>query len=133
MSIKRLNLRFLVPAFLAALLLTTVGCGGSKQDVKPPTDKIANVELAVARARDADAPEHAPLELKLAEDNLVEAKAALGQEKYLEAERAAEKALVDAMLAETKSRSALAKDKAKELRESIEVLRNEIQRARQKF
>ncbi len=109
---------------LAGTLLMS-GCGSA---VKPPTEKIANAELAISRAHDSNAKTLAPIELRKAEDNLQKAKAAMKTEELEKARRFAEKALLDATLAETKAESETARQAAKQMRESIETLRQETRR-----
>ncbi len=109
---------------LGGILLIS-GCGGA---VKPPTEKIANAELAISRAQDSNAKTLAPIELRQAEDNLQKAKAAMKTEELEKARRFAEKALLDATLAETKAESETARQAAKQMRESIETLRQETRR-----
>ncbi len=45
---------------------------GSCASDKKPTEKLANADLAVQRAREANAINYAPLELRMAEDKLEE-------------------------------------------------------------
>ncbi|MCK5524441.1 MAG: DUF4398 domain-containing protein [Thiomargarita sp.] len=108
---------------LGGILLIS-GCSA----VKPPTEKIANAELAISRAQDSNAKTLAPIELRQAEDNLQKAKAAMKTEELEKARRFAEKALLDATLAETKAESETARQAAKQMRESIETLRQETRR-----
>lgn len=68
-----------------------------------PHREIVVAEQAVDRAIEADAVDHAPLELQLARDRLEKAKEAMNEEEYTEARRLAEKAAADAKLASAKS------------------------------
>lgn len=112
-----------MPVLVGALLIS--GCGTTKQ---PPIEKIANAELAINRAVDGNAREFAPLELRSAQDNLQNANEFVQNEEYEKAARFAEQALLDATLAETKAEKAMATQAAKEMRDSIETLRQEINR-----
>ncbi len=112
----------LVPVVLIALLAT--GCASTKL---PPPD-LSAPRLAVAEAEQAGASEVAPLELRSARQKLEQAEQAAEEDDYREARFFAEKALVDAELAEAKARSATAQAAVDELRESIRVLREEIER-----
>ncbi|RJP94380.1 MAG: DUF4398 domain-containing protein [Desulfobacteraceae bacterium] len=94
---------------------------------KPPVAKVAAVETAIIQARENIAATYAPLELKLAIDKLSQAKALMKQKDYLPAGRLLDEALVDAQLAEAKSRSQLKKIRAAELQDSIDALHKEIE------
>lgn len=112
------------------LLITMFVSGGiaTAKDVAP-IEKIATVEKAIEVARESNATIHAPLELKLAEDKLKTAKAAIKEDEFEQARRLADEALIDAKLAEAKSRSEKAKKLSQEMRNSIDTLRHEIERS----
>jgi len=110
---------------LIGVIFGLTGCGNS---IKPPTEKIANAELAISRAQDNNAKDFAAIELRQAQDNLQKAKQAIQDEEYEKAARLAEQALMDASLAETKAESAKASKAAKEMRESVETLQQELER-----
>ena len=101
-----------------------IGCS----TVRPPDENVAKAELAVREANQTKAQQYSPLELQLARDNLEKATKAMKDEDYVQARRLADKALVDAQLAETKASTEEAKRVANELRESLETLRREINR-----
>jgi len=111
----------------ALVLLFLIGCA-SKGVV--PTEAISGAEIAIKSAEGSDAAAYAPLELKIAEDKLNAARAAVEKEEYKKAERLAEEALTDARLAEAKTRSEKARKTAAEIRETLETLRQEIGRGR---
>ncbi|MBS3756988.1 MAG: DUF4398 domain-containing protein [Desulfobacterales bacterium] len=104
--------------------LILVGCGGANSDALQRD--IARAEMAINEAREADASEYAPLELKLARDNLQNARKAFAGKGYDEARRFVEKALMDAKLAEAKARTEKTKQTAQQLRENIETLEQEL-------
>lgn len=110
-------------ASLAALLFAA-GCAS----VPAPTEQMALSRSAVSEAQSAGAPEFAPVEFRSAQAQLEEARTAFQRENYLAARRLAERAEVDAKLAETKARSAKANRAVAELRHGVEVLREEIER-----
>ena len=85
------------------------GCGLAMK--KPPAsiEKIANAELALAKAQDSNAPRLAPQEWFLAQQKLQKAQQALQQENDAKAIRLAEQALVDAQLAEAKAELEMAR------------------------
>ena len=101
-----------------------IGCS----TVRPPDENVAKAELAVREANQTKAQQYSPLELQLARDNLEKATKAMKDEDYVQARRLADKALVDAQLAETKASTEEAKRVANEIRESLETLRREINR-----
>ena len=104
--------------------LILIGCGGANSDALQRD--IARAEMAINEAREADASEYAPLELKLARDNLQNARKAFAGKEYDQARRFVEKALMDAKLAEAKARTEKTKQTAQQLRESIETLEQEL-------
>ena len=102
----------------------TVGCSTPRK----PAQEIEKADLAIQSANTTSAPTDAPLELQLAREKSEKAKVALEQENYVLARRYAEQAQVDAQLAEAKSESETARTTARELEQTIEVLRNEADR-----
>lgn len=105
--------------------LVLAGCAS----IPPPHDQMGRTESALGSADEAGAREYAPLELRDAQKKYENAKVAMDQEDYLGARRLAEEAEVDATLAEVTARSAKARKSAEEIRESIRLLREEINRA----
>jgi len=101
-----------------------MGCAGTAV----PTEKIANAERAISSARDSNAIVNAPLDLRLSEDKLVEAKAAIAKEEYEKAARLADEAALDADVARARTRAVNAKKISSEMRESIDAMRKEIER-----
>jgi len=106
------------------LIICIIGCASPPN----PIDKISNVEMRINQAREGDANEYAPLELKLASDKLIEAKVLYETKNYEQARYKANEALVDVELAEAKTRSEKTKKLAKEMQDSINVFRQEIDR-----
>ena len=105
-----------------------VGISGCAGNGKVPSEQIANTEKTIGAARDSNATVHAPLELKLADEKLQAAKAAVDKKEYDQARRLLEEAQVNADLANAKSGSTKARQVAKEMRDSINALRQEIER-----
>jgi len=105
-----------------------VGISGCAGNEKVPPEQIANTEKTIGEARDSNATVHAPLELKLADEKLQAAKAAVDKKEYDQARRLLEEAQVNADLANAKSGSTKARQVAKEMRDSINALRQEIER-----
>lgn len=113
-----------VSFFSLSLLLATLSCA----TVAPPTDTIRAAEKAIDEATQADAQPYARLDLHLARENLTKARALVDEERYVEARRLAERALVEAELAHAKANSANAQRNADEIREHVATLRREIDR-----
>lgn len=113
----------LLPALACGLLL--VGCGVS---LPPPTGALSQAELAVMQASSSGAAElgHAPL--RLAREKLDSAKQAMAGKDYLTAGRLAEQARVDAQTAEAQAMTQTAKQAAAEMRTSIDLLRQDLER-----
>ncbi len=110
---------------LAVLLAVgTVGCSTPRK----PAQEIEKAELAIQSANTTSAPSDAPLELQLAREKTEKAKVALRNDNYEQAQRYAEQAQVDAQLAEAKAESETALESARELEQTIEVLREEAER-----
>ena len=109
---------------LLSVALVAAGCAGT-----PPTEKVEVAEAAVQQADTSGAAEQAALELRLAREKLERARVAMADERYVAARRLAEQAQVDALLAEAKAQSAEALERAREMRDSIESLRGEAERA----
>ncbi|MEM1042249.1 MAG: DUF4398 domain-containing protein [Bacteroidota bacterium] len=115
-----------VPSLVLALALVTAGCAGSK--LPPPN--LSTAQNAIAEADESGASEAAPLALRNARQKLDQAEQAVEREDYGQARYLADQAQVDAELAEARARSATAMAAVDELRESIRVLREEINRSR---
>jgi Domain of unknown function (DUF4398) len=98
------------------------------ESTPPPRNAIAQAEEAISRAKARDAAEHAPLQLRQAEDKLAEARAAArDDDEYGTARRLAEQAEVDAQLALAESEEAQAKENFDELSRTVRALEEEIQ------
>jgi len=89
--------------------------------------QVSQAELAVQQASKSKAPEYASLELYTAREQLAGAQEAMHKKEYSEARRWAERALVNAQLAETKAEAEQTRRAAAELRQSIEALRHEAE------
>jgi len=102
-----------------------MGCAGK---VAVPNEKVANAERAISSARESNAIVNAPLDLRLSEDKLSQAKDAIAKEEYEKAESLADEAIIDADVARAKTRAVKAKKISSEMRESIDSMRMEIER-----
>jgi len=101
---------------------------GACASTKPPTQQLTQLETSIKQAEQVGAENYAPLELREARKKLEKAREMVSQEKYEEAELVAEKAMVDAELAQIKTLSSKSQQAVDQLRESIRVLQEEIQK-----
>ena len=106
-------------------LLALTACAPAMQ---PPTSQMALAQSAVDKATSAGAYEYAPLELKMAQDKVEQAKTAMNAKDYVKAERLLEQAEIDAQLAEAKSSTTKSQKAVDSLQQGIDLLREEIQR-----
>jgi hypothetical protein len=122
------KMRFSVEVIIVLVFFCGLLLGSCASKGVAPVEKISTAEKAIDVARESNATTSAPLDLKLAEDKLNEAKAAINEEEFEKANRLVDEALINANLAEAKSRSEKAKKLAQEMRDSIDTLRREIER-----
>lgn len=97
----------------------------------PPNQKLTETDMVIQAAQAAGGSEFAPLEMREASRKLDLARDAVKNKQYIQAERLADEARVDAELAHVKAQSAKAQIAAADLRESIRVLQEEIRRSTQ--
>jgi len=112
------------------LLLLCGAMGLSSCAGKPPAATVSQVsqaELAVQQASQSKAPEYASLELYTAREQFASAQEAMHKKEYTQARRWAERALVNAQLAEAKADAEQTRRAAAELQQSIEALRREAE------
>lgn len=115
--------RMVWPLALAAIFALSA-CGTPRK----PIESVSKAEMAVEKADSAKAAEHAPLELEMAREKLARAEEALDDGDHERAQRLADQALVDALLADAKAESVTSRENAQALRSSIETLRQETER-----
>ncbi len=99
-----------------------VGCGS----IKPPIEKVAVAEQMLNQAETAEVKQYAPLEVQMARDKFEQAKRAMDAENYTVAERLADQAALDARTAMAKADSIKAQHAVDELKQSIELLRQQL-------
>lgn len=99
---------------------------------RPPMQELAQTEAVINQADQVGAEEYAPLEIREARKKLQQARELESEEKYEEARRMALRAEVDAELAEAKALSEKAQNAVQQLRESIRLLKEEIERKQQR-
>ena len=104
-----------------AALVALAACAS----VPPPTDAIAQAELALQQAETAQAAVHAPGDLLRAREQLEEAKALARDEEYARARRLAEQSAADSQVAIAKSRAAIAEQTYQAAQRSMDVLRQQ--------
>jgi len=95
---------------------------------RPPVASLSQAELAVRQASESKASLYAPAELQLAREELASARLALDAREYERARRLAEQSLADARLAEARAETESTRQTARDLRLSIETLRDEAAR-----
>ena len=115
--------------WLILLILPVFGACATTGE--PPTATLSKAELAVDNAAETQAPQYAPLELRKARSHIQQARQAVDQENYEEAQRLAEKALVEAQLAQAKADAQVAQNTLAEMRDSIDTIRREAERSLQ--
>jgi Domain of unknown function (DUF4398) len=113
--------------FCTALALCLAGCASTPI----PNEQIAVAKLSVQRAEQNGAPELAPLEMSTARQELASAEKAAADREALPATQWAEKANVDAQLAEATAQAHRAHRAAAEFDASMTALRQETQRSSQ--
>lgn len=107
-----------------ALALSVAGCATTPM----PNEEIGVAKLSVQRAEQSGAPELAPLEMATARQELAAAEKAARDRETRPATEWAEKANVDAQLAEATARESRAHKAAVEFDASMAALRQESQR-----
>jgi len=122
MDRKRKGLQLSLVLAVSGLLLTS-GCATTNSTL---SEKILQGDEAIKKAADSNATLNAPGELDAAEKKLVEAKEAAYKRDYDRATRLAEQVSIDADYARYKAASEKARKMAEDLRENIELLRQEV-------
>lgn len=120
---KAFSMNFCQAYPLAACLLFLAACAGTPA----PTAQMAVGKAAVERA-DIAAVADAPVEMAAARQKMMQANVALVSKDYVLARQLAEQAEADAVLAESKGRSARSARALAEVRESARQLRDELSR-----
>ncbi len=111
-------------------ILAGIGVLTACGSTNPPTQQLAETETVIRQAEQVGGDEYAPLELREARRKLERAKNAMDDGDYEKAIRLAEHARVDAELAQIKTMSGQSQRAVTELRESIRILKEEIERNR---
>jgi hypothetical protein len=104
---------------IASLILLSAfnsGCAGFMAE--PPAETLAKAELGLRSATEAKAGDFAPLDLQSAREKIDQSKRAMASERYEEARRLAERAQVEAELAEARAEAEIMRHAVEELRKS---------------
>lgn len=111
------------------ILTAIVGVGliAACGSTNPPTQQLTETRMVIEQAEQVGAQEYAPLEIRDAGIKLQLAREAVDAEDYEKAKRLLEHARVDAELAQAKALSSKSQQAAAELRESIRVLKEELE------
>lgn len=114
--------------FLKTLpMIVGIGLIAACGSTNPPTQQLTETRMVIEQAEHVGAQEYAPLELRDAGIKLQQARDAVESKDYEKAKRLLEHARVDAELAQVKALSAKSQKAAAELRESIRVLKEELE------
>lgn len=112
----------------AVVLGLTMLLGACATRPPPPTLQVSEAQAAVESAVRAGAPAVAPTELAMARDKLMRAQTSMQAGQHERAKMLAEAALVDARLAEARTRQVQAAKAAVTVQDDSRVLRQEIDR-----
>lgn len=113
---------------LAALVGAMFAVGGCASAPMPPTEALQAAEQAITSAEQARVADYASPELGEARSHLAAARVAVTNEKMLLAQHLAERSRLDAELAIANADVAKAKVVNDEMKQSIETLKQEMQR-----
>ena len=112
--------RFRLTALIAALALA--GCAATP----PPRDALDAAEASIAQARHLGAADYAPVELGRAQQRLDAAEIAVAERDYSAADRLAGQAVMEAQLAQFRSRAATGREEVRRRSEENIRLKREL-------
>lgn len=118
-----------VHCWIAGPLLSGVLGVSACATAQPPVVSLSRAESAVRQADESNAAQYAPMELQSAREKLDEARLAIAAQEYERAQRLSEQALADARVAEARAEVESSRQTARDLRLTIEALRDEAARA----
>lgn len=116
------------PFFKLSASIAVIALLSACATTNPPSQQLTETQMVIQQAELLGAEEYAPLEIREAKIKLELAREAVEAKEYEKAIKLAEQARVDAELAQVKAQSGKAKAAVAELRESIRVLKAEIER-----
>lgn len=117
------HMSLFLTASIGALMLLIGGCASTGE--RPDADLQAATS-AVQQAVAKDAQKFEPALLNEAQNKVADAKELIKQEKFIQARRLLEQALVDAQLAGARSETAKAKQAVRKINRNIITLRRQI-------
>ncbi|MFU8859023.1 MAG: DUF4398 domain-containing protein [Cyclonatronaceae bacterium] len=109
-------------------MIVGIGLIAACGSTNPPTQQLTETRMVIEQAEQVGAQEYAPLELRDAGIKLQQARDAVEEKEYEKAIRLLDHARIDAEVAQVKALSAKSQKASEELRESIRVLREELER-----
>ncbi|MCU7815962.1 MAG: DUF4398 domain-containing protein [Candidatus Thiodiazotropha sp. (ex Rostrolucina anterorostrata)] len=115
-----------LPFVTAVIFTSIVGCSSTPE----PVAEMAAAKTSLIAAESEETLRHAPVAVDRAKQKLKRAATAIAKEEFDEARRLAEEAQADAELAQAIASKTGTEKAVKELQNSIQVLREEIMRAR---
>ncbi|MCU7803541.1 MAG: DUF4398 domain-containing protein [Candidatus Thiodiazotropha sp. (ex Lucinoma annulata)] len=115
-----------LPFVTAVIFTSIVGCSSTPE----PVAEMAAAKTSLIAADSQETLMHAPVAVDRAKQKLKRAETAIAKEEFDEARRLAEEAQADAELAQAIAAKTGTEKAVKELQNSIQVLREEIMRAR---
>jgi len=119
------SLRPVAGACLAGAILLLTACATAP---KAPTAALTEAKVAISTAEKADASRYAGPELSEARQKLVQADAAVADERMIEADRLAHQSRVAAELASARTETAKAEAVNEELSKGLDALNEELDR-----
>jgi hypothetical protein len=111
--------------FLGILVISLLAAGCASGSKQQATASISGADVSVQQARQANAINDAPLDLRLAEDKLQQAKKASEDENYSDAYRLADEARADAQTAQAKSKAVQTARTEQQIERDVNALRRE--------
>ena len=105
-------------AAIAVAALLAAACASTPK----PTGEVDKADLALRKAEAVNAAEVAPLDARIAREKLEKAKLQMSSDNYAVAQRLAEEAEVDALVAEAKARATRLDEQVKTLQAEVDAL-----------
>ncbi len=129
MTNKTSNIKWVFSIFFVGILsmLLMAGCASSVSR-SMANSKISESEKAISVAKEINASTNIPLDLRNAENKLVQANSAFKAEEYAKAARLAEKATIDADYARIQASAEKSKNDADQMRQNLVDLRRDLER-----
>ena len=128
MTNKTSNRKSVFSIFFVGIIsmLLMAGCASSGTR-SIANSKISESEKAISVAKEINASTNIPLDLRNAENKLVQANSAFKKEEYAKAARLAEKATIDADYARIQANAEKSKNDADQMRQNLVDLRQDLE------